>query len=221
MPPRDEQDYESRRQQIIDGALEVFSSKGFEQATNKDIAQAASIGSPGLIYHYFKDKADLLQQVLETRAPVLQLIAHADELMDLPPREALQRLAHAYIATMTDPRAVKLFKLVLGESIRRPIVADILNRVGPARGLNFLSRYLEHQMSLGRLRRMDPGAAARCFMGPLLAYIMTREVFPQPDTPHLRPEMMVRTTVDIFLDGIMLEAEPSMVTGSVSKEKPE
>ncbi len=221
MPPRDEQDYESRRQQIIDGALEVFSSKGFEQATNKDIAQAASIGSPGLIYHYFKDKADLLQRVLEERAPVLQLIAHGDELMDLPPREALQRLGRAYVDTMTNPPAVKLFKLVLGESIRRPIVADMLNRVGPARGLHFLSRYLEHQMTLGRLRRMDPGAAARCFMGPLLAYIMTREVFPQPDTPHLRPETMVRTTVDIFLDGIMLEAEPSMVTGSVSKEKPE
>src|SRR3712207_4670258 len=141
MPPRDEHDYESRRQQIIDGALEVFSTKGFEQATNKDIAQAASIGSPGLIYHYFKDKADLLQRVLEERAPVLQLIAHADELMDLPPRDVLQRLGRAYVDTMTNPPAVKLFKLVLGESIRRPIVADMLNRVGPARGLHFLSRY--------------------------------------------------------------------------------
>ncbi len=89
MPPRDDQDFESRRQQIIDGALEVFSRKGFEQATNKDIAQAAHIGSPGLIYHYFKDKSDLLQKVLQERAPVLQLIAHGDELMELPPREAL------------------------------------------------------------------------------------------------------------------------------------
>src|SRR3712207_4783324 len=108
MPPRDEQDYESRRQQIIDGALEVFSSKGFEQATNKDIALAARIGSPGLIYHYFKDKSDLLQKVLEERAPVLQLIAHGDDLMDLPPRDALQRLAGAYVASLTNPPAVKL-----------------------------------------------------------------------------------------------------------------
>ena len=58
MPPRDEQDFESRRQQIIDGALQVFASKGFEKATNKDIAVASGIGSPGLIYHYFKDKCD-------------------------------------------------------------------------------------------------------------------------------------------------------------------
>ncbi|HCF29675.1 MAG TPA: TetR family transcriptional regulator, partial [Cyanobacteria bacterium UBA11049] len=47
MPPRDEQDFEVKRQQIIDGALQVFASKGFEKATNKDIAAAAGIGSPG------------------------------------------------------------------------------------------------------------------------------------------------------------------------------
>src|SRR5690348_12855530 len=39
-----------RRRQIIDGALQVFSSRGFAQATNKEIAQAAGIRSPGLIY---------------------------------------------------------------------------------------------------------------------------------------------------------------------------
>ena len=47
MPPRDDTDYESKRQQIIEGALHVFASKGFENATNKDIARAAGIGSPG------------------------------------------------------------------------------------------------------------------------------------------------------------------------------
>jgi len=47
----DEQDF-GRRQQIIDGALQVFASK---KATNGILA-ASGIGSPGLIYHYW-DKA--------------------------------------------------------------------------------------------------------------------------------------------------------------------
>jgi len=72
MPRRDDQEFEDRRQQIISGALTVFSEKGFEKATNKDIAQAAGIRSPGLIYHYFKDKGDLLRQVIEQRSPALQ-----------------------------------------------------------------------------------------------------------------------------------------------------
>ena len=84
MPPRDDTDYENKRQQIIDGALAVFAEQGYENATNKAIAQAAGIGSPGLIYHYFKDKADLFQQMLEQRAPVLQMLSHAGDLMERP-----------------------------------------------------------------------------------------------------------------------------------------
>src|SRR5215468_3763997 len=71
---------EERRTQILEGALRVFSSKGFVQATNKDIAEAAGINSPGLIYHYFKDKADLLRAVIEQFAPPVQILTHAAEI---------------------------------------------------------------------------------------------------------------------------------------------
>ncbi len=45
------------------------------------------------------------------------------------------------------------------------------------------------------LRRADPGAAARCFIGPLIAYLMMREVFKQPDADTLDIETMVTTAV--------------------------
>src|SRR5215468_2098695 len=100
MPSRDEQDFELRRQQIIDGALEVFAEKGYEKATNKDIAEAAGIGSPGLIYHYFKDKGDLFIQVLEQRAPMLQLLSRSESLMNLPPRAALTLFGTTLLNTL-------------------------------------------------------------------------------------------------------------------------
>jgi len=203
-PPRDEQDYESKRQQIIDGALHVFASKGFEKATNKDIANAARIGSPGLIYHYFKDKADLFRQVLEERAPALQFVNRGEEMMDLPPREVLTRFGKTFVETLDNLVAVSMFKVILGEAVRRPIVADMFNNVGPGRAFGFLSRYISHQMEIGTLRRMDPGAAVRCFVGPLLAYMLTREVFVQPDSKTLDSGTMVATAVDVFLRGMEL-----------------
>jgi AcrR family transcriptional regulator len=207
MPSRDEQDYEDRRQQIIDGALAVFSEKGFEKATNKDIAEAAGIGSPGLIYHYFKDKSDLFRQVLEQRAPVLQLIARGESIMELPPREVLMRFGSTFISSLENRAALSMFKLLLGESVRHPIVAEMFNKVGPGRGFAFLTRYLAHQMDIGALRRADPGAAVRCFVGPLIAYVITREVFRQPDAATLSPETMVATLVETFLHGM---AAPGM-----------
>ena len=78
----------------------------------------------------------------------------------------------------------------------------MFNKVGPGRGFAFLVRYLEHQMDRGTLRRMDPSAAARCFIGPLVVFLITREVFVQPDAGTLSPEKMVATTVDVFLHGM-------------------
>jgi AcrR family transcriptional regulator len=202
MPTRDEHDFERRRQQIIDGALEAFATKGFEKATNKDIAEAAGINSAGLIYHYFKDKADLFRQVAEQRAPALQLLTHTDELMERPVREVLSTFGMAFVQTMQNRTTLAVLKLVLGEALRRPVVADMFNQLGPARALGFLTKYFAYQMELGTLRRMEPGAAARCFVGPLLAYVITREVFLQPDTHRLTPEEMVQHAVDIFLHGV-------------------
>ncbi|MGH2544129.1 MAG: TetR/AcrR family transcriptional regulator, partial [Ardenticatenaceae bacterium] len=180
MAPRDEQEYETRRQQIIDGALQVFSKKGFEKATNRDIASAAGIGSPGLIYHYFKDKRDLFQNVIEERSAGLQLLLHSESMMELPPREVLTKLATTCLMmTIEDRSIVALFRLILGESLRRPALAAMLSELGPQRMLVFLQRYFLRQMELGVLREMDPGAAARTFIGPLIAYVLTREVFPQ------------------------------------------
>ena len=202
MPRYDEQEYEERRQQIISGALAVFSQKGFEKATNKDIARAAGIGSPGLIYHYFKDKADLFRQVVENRSPALQMLVGGNMTFDSPPHEVLTAFGRAFLATLLDQEGIDLFRVALGEALRRPLVAEMLNDLGPSRAFAFLTRYLSAQMDAGVLRRTDPGAATRCILGPLIIYIMSREIFPQPDSPTLAPEAMVAVTVETFLRGM-------------------
>lgn len=208
MPAHDRQEFERRRQQIIDGALQVFASCGFEGATNKDIAQAANIGSPGLIYHYFKDKNDLFQQVLEQRVPVLQLLANSSEdVLTKPPQEVLTIFASTFLRTLDNPTAVAMFKLVMSEAYRQPKIAELINTVGPGRELAFLTRYLEKQMSAGVLKPMNPGACARCFLGSLIAYIFTCEIFPQPDTQQLDAETMVKTAVEVFLQGMLVTVD--------------
>ena len=135
MPPRDEQEYEQRRQQLIDGALQVFSTKGFEKATNKDIARAAKIGSPGLIYHYFKDKGDLLRQVMEQRAAIWQLLNHPEEIMDKPPREALLKFGSTFVTMIDNRVAMSMMKLLVGEAVRRPQAHTIVEDVTPSHGV--------------------------------------------------------------------------------------
>ncbi len=202
MAPRDEQDYEQRRQQIIDGALEAFSAKGFDGASNKDIAAAAGIASPGLIYHYFKDKVDLLHQVILERLPVLRLLDDAQRLMELPPEEALPQLAERMLRLYSHRPATAIIKVALAESLRNPRVAHMVSEAVPGRGLRMLSAYLARQMDAGRLRRMDPDIAARMLVGPILAYVVTRFIFEQPEAQAIAPEAMAQATVETFLRGM-------------------
>lgn len=202
MPPRDEEDYEQRRQQLIDGALEAFAAKGFDGASNKDIARAAKIASPGLIYHYFKDKVDLLHQLLESRLPLLRVVEETEGKFGDPPEELLPVLALRILKAYEHWPAFALIKIVLTEALRNPQVAKMVMEIGPGRGLRVISRYMARQMDAGRLRRIDPDIAARAFLGPLLAYTVTRNLFQDSASQAISHEEMAREATAIFLRGM-------------------
>ncbi len=204
MPPRDEQDYEQRRQQIIDGALTAFSTKGFAGASNKVIAAAAQIGSPALIYHYFKDKIDLLYQVILTRMPLIELLDTTSNRLDLDPpiEELLPELLDNLIRILQADSTVALIKVVLMEALHNRQVAQMVNEVGPGRGMKMLADYLERQMDAGKLRRVDPQIAVRLLVGPILAYAVTRFFFEQPEAVKIDPAELTQQMVTHFLQGM-------------------
>ena len=204
MPPRDEQDYEQRRQQIIDGALTAFSTRGFAGASNKVIAEAAQIGSPGLIYHYFKDKIDLLYQVILTRMPLIELLDTTSNRLDLDPpiEELLPELLGNLIRVLEAESTVALIKVVLMEALHNRRVAQVVNEVGPGRGMRLLAGYLERQMDAGKLRRVDPQIAVRLLVGPIIAYAITRFFFEQPEAVKIDSAELTQQMVTHFLQGM-------------------
>lgn len=61
---KDGEELKKEKQTIIfDSALKIIKEKGFHRARISDIAKEAGI-SYGLIYHYFKNKEDLLNEIL-------------------------------------------------------------------------------------------------------------------------------------------------------------
>ena len=84
------------RQEILDAASELFVRDGYENVSMRRIADKIEY-SPTTIYIYFKDKADLLEQVCkETFAKLVQRLS---KIMEQPgdPIERLKRGLLAYI----------------------------------------------------------------------------------------------------------------------------
>ncbi|MGI9049871.1 MAG: TetR/AcrR family transcriptional regulator [Rubrobacteraceae bacterium] len=191
-----------RRGQILEAAFEEFASKGFKGATIKSIAGAAGLQSPALIYHYFPDKEALFNAVLEVHAPMRSTVDDADSLLDLPPGTVLPKIARAYFATASNPTNQRMMRLMVGEAMRRPGVADMLGRATAERGLDFLKSYLSRQVQLGRLRPHDTRSSARAFLGMLIPQAAGMVLFPALLTDGLTDDEHVGAVVEIFLGGL-------------------
>jgi TetR/AcrR family transcriptional regulator len=193
---------EDRRSQLLDAAFEEFAAKGFEGATIKSIASEAGVNSPALIYHYFPDKEALFNAVLETHAPIRSAIENPASFMDRPPEEVLPEIARAYFATVANPTSRRMMKLMLGEAMRRPQLAEMIGRATAVRVLGFLKGYLSRQVELGRLRPHDVRSSARAFVGMLIPQAAGKILFTALREDGLEDEEHIETAVNIFLEGL-------------------
>lgn len=192
---------EDRRLQIIEGALDVFSKRGYAETSIKDIALAAGINSSALIYHYFENKQELLRAVIGQYAPPLQLMAHPEAMQALPVREALLKFARAYLTIMDNAKIAACIRVMISEALRSPTFAEILGEAAPQRVWAVMAAYLKSQMDIGRLRTSDPQLAARCFISPLFNHVFVRTIAQLPDPIEIDPQAFATYCVDMFLNG--------------------
>ena len=194
-----------RRGQIVDAAFEEFSEKGFKGATIKSIARAAGLQSPALIYWYFPDKEALFREVLGSKIPVLRAVREPTGLLDQPPDRVLPTIARGYLSTFDDPAAQRMVRLIMGEAIRRPEIAQLFGSAVIKRVLGFLKRYMARQVELGRLRPHDVRSSARAFIGMLLPQAGGKLFFPAIREDGLTDEEHIENAVKLFLEGLRPE----------------
>tara|TARA_B100000609_G_scaffold199279_1_gene201721 strand:- start:9672 stop:10304 length:633 start_codon:yes stop_codon:yes gene_type:complete len=121
---------EERRAQIILALQDVMAEKGYERASIKSIAQAASI-NPGLVHHYFGNKQEILVSLVEDLGQRLhtRYIQQIEESEDAP-RARLFAFIDAYVGLGpgADPKAVACWVSIGAEAIRQPEVRETFMR---------------------------------------------------------------------------------------------
>jgi AcrR family transcriptional regulator len=88
-----EKEYEARRNEILDAALRLIYTKGFDQMTIQDILDTAKI-SKGAFYHYFDSKMDVEAALIE-RMATEEVLPRLDAIVKNPNLTALEKL-HGY-----------------------------------------------------------------------------------------------------------------------------
>jgi TetR/AcrR family transcriptional regulator len=140
------------RDRILDAALNLFGSRGFEAVSLDEIAVAVGVRKQTVLY-WFSSKDELLSSVVERTAEELVVSIEA----------ALRHAGEGFA------RVEAVVKAVFRPAVRRPALLGLvreLNRLGPSVSLSLRSRFqplidrgvsfLRDEMSAGRMRQGDP-----------------------------------------------------------------
>src|SRR5215468_7224395 len=191
MPPtqRDLQ-AEIRRNQLLDIALALFAERGFENVSIKDLAAAAEV-APGLIYHYFRNKDELLVAMFLRHNPLPEFEVIVAELADLPAREGLLLFARRVSELLPEKRLV--IRLLVREllSPRSTMLTELLSMRQQAVAL--LSSYMERRIAAGELRPHQPLIPLHMLISSFLILLL----LDQPLGPY------VEQLVETILEGIL------------------
>lgn len=93
--------YDDHREQILAAAARLFATSGYPVTTMNDVASACGL-SKATLYHYVRDKHDLLAQVSRTHVQRLEALVAEVLRQELAPRERLAALIHCFMAAYAD-----------------------------------------------------------------------------------------------------------------------
>jgi AcrR family transcriptional regulator len=179
---------------ILKKALELFSEKGYDATSVREICEAAGITKPTL-YYFYGSKEGVYRAIVEGalvrfQADMIQALSGAGSL-----RERLVRMAQTYVeATRQDPDLARFVMALIHNSPRSAPATDL---VGFYQGiLDALAGALDAAVAGGELRPGRTDVRLLVFMGALGEAMHGHLLVGLPDlTPAL-----AETLVDAVLE---------------------
>jgi len=191
---------DTKKQEIVQAAIELFAAKGFRGTTTRDLAAKAGVNE-AIIFRYFTNKTELYRAILEEKAhqsrdehyiKVEELAKSSDA------RTFLEFLGNKFLERHEQDSTfmrLLLFSALEGHELADMFLASIEVR-------DPIVSYMERQMAEGTFRRMDPVLASRAFLGMFVCHIQTQEIFGQKRKTEFDREDVVKAFVSIFLSGM-------------------
>ena len=188
-----------RKGQIAKAASRLFAKHGFSGVTTRQIAKAAKVNE-ALLYRHFPNKEDLYTEII--RRKIAEQGDFIDEaiLQTNDDAAVISYIARAFMEMVGEDRSfirLMLFSALEGHSLSTIFFEKRVGQIFP-----YLVRYFDRRMADGAFRRMDPRIAVRAFIGMIMHYILTTEIFKIPEQMQVSREDAIKGFTEIFLKGV-------------------
>lgn len=195
-----------RRQQIIEVAVRLFSKKGFQGTTTKEIAQAAGVNE-AIIFRHFVTKSELYAAIIDWKAcsedlSALELaISDAERVGDY--RSLLEGVAFRMFEI--NDQDEHTLRLMLYSGLEGHELAELFFRNHIVRIFEALASFIKRRINAGTFRRVDPMTAVRAFIGMVHYHAMTTRMFPHQtrELLNISNRQAAERFTDIFLASML------------------
>jgi len=96
--------YDTQREQILARAAELFARQGYSATSMNQVAEACGVSKPSL-YHYVRDKDQLLVEIAEGHVAKLNALVAQVKPLQLAPEARVRRLIEAFLDVYADSQA--------------------------------------------------------------------------------------------------------------------
>ena len=189
-----------RRAQIINVSKQLFSQKGFNGTTTKEIAQASGI-SEAMIFCHFASKEDLYTAIIDQR---IQEVGDAlsDEALQAQDDERVFGELARFILDKTAENPTML-RLMYFSALEGHQLSDIFYANHEIKKVMKLVDYIHLRISEGAFRDLDPFLVARAFTGMFYTYVTAQHLFDAGRYyPRATHDEVIKSFLSIFLKGI-------------------
>lgn len=192
---------EERKGQIVRVAAELFARNGFKGTTTREIARKAGV-SEAVIFKHFSRKQALYNAIIDSRCGdsggQSRLIGR---IKGKKGKEVFETIA-AYLISehQKDP---SFLRLLTYSALEKHELSEIFIRTKGLELIEFLEAGIKELMEAGVFRKIDPAIAARAFIGMILHYSISQELYGLKRYFKRPNEAVVESFVEIFFEGMM------------------
>lgn len=189
---------EVTHKRILQAALRLFASRGYDGTTTKDLAAAANVAE-GTLFRYFPNKKAILVEVA-TAGWVDILTDLLTELSEMGSYKAVAQVMRRRMLRMRENK--DLLQVCFVEAQYHPELRERIQLEVIAKMTDVAEAFFQTAMDKGIYRQTNPKIVAQVFLG-MFAIAGFSEQTILPDSSPATLQEMAEGIADIFLNGVL------------------
>lgn len=178
-----------RKQQIQLAAKEVFLDKGFNDTTMDDIVKTSGMSTGG-VYHYYKNKFDILYDIMEEG---IEYRMEKNKIGDLERSDTIDSVCQILVDRVVDENEFKsLYAMFLKMKLKDSKISEMYNKLKPF-NTKMLSSLFDEQDTVKKIFEDD------FLLSFINSLIMGYETLGEKET-FIQNKEMIKNMVKLYLE---------------------